>query len=136
FFAEYFISEEIGETDDGLLDCANALHHVGPLAHELPQLLVSLANHFDHMRIVRAWHDFASVGELDPADFHEIHPPSAPRLPTSEGPEAESAHHPQLLVRRFLRISSAYVRQGHRIGALHLHFTVRFPDCGSTCRNL
>ena len=51
FFAENFIAEEVGQSDDGLLHRPDALHHIGALAHELAQFLVRRLHHFLHVRI-------------------------------------------------------------------------------------
>ncbi len=51
FFAQHFIAEQVGQSNDGLLHRADALHHIGPLAHQLAQLLVRRPHHFLYMRI-------------------------------------------------------------------------------------
>ena len=71
FVVQDFIAEKIGETDDGLLDRADAFHHVSSLAHQLAEFFVSLADHFHNVRIVAAWHAFVSVAELGATDLHD-----------------------------------------------------------------
>src|SRR6476661_3493491 len=92
------------------------------------------------MRIVAAWHAFASVVELDATDFHDSSS-GAPASRHRRAPRRKTRTTPNCSVRRTLqlssvypRLSSVYPRQGHRLGvATALALLGPFPTAELAC---
>jgi len=54
FLAQHFFTEQVGQSNNGLLRCTDAFHHIGPLAHELAQFLMRRPHYLLHVWIIAA----------------------------------------------------------------------------------
>jgi hypothetical protein len=78
-FTQHFIAEHVGKSNYDLLHGAYALYHVGPLAHELVQLVVRRPDNFLHMRIGPAGKASDSAISAISHYLHDLNPPSTYR---------------------------------------------------------
>src|SRR5437868_13052689 len=61
FFVQNIVAEEVGQSHDGLLHGADALHDLSALPHQLTQFIVRSLDYLLNMGIIAAWKVLARI---------------------------------------------------------------------------